>query len=195
MANYNFYAMLSRMKYINRWGLMNNTREENIGEHSLEVAVFAHALVCIANKRFGETLNADRAALLGLFHDASEIITGDLPTPVKYFDPKIKDAYKNIEHLSEQKLISMLPDYLKEEYAPLVDSDLADSQLYIYVKAADKLCAYIKCVNEKQSGNIEFSHAVISTQKALDDMTCPELDYFRKHFLQAFFEPLDNISL
>jgi len=194
MANYNFYAMLSRMKYINRWGLMNNTREENIGEHSLEVAVFAHALVCIANKRFGETLNADRAALLGLFHDASEIITGDLPTPVKYFDPKIKDAYKNIEHLSEQKLISMLPDYLKEEYAPLVDSDLADSQLYIYVKAADKLSALVKCREELKMGNTEFLKAERSTLEALEKIELPALKVFMEEFLPAFSLTLDELD-
>ena len=194
MANYNFYAMLSRMKYINRWGLMNNTREENIGEHSLEVAVFAHALVCIANKRFGETLNADRAALLGLFHDASEIITGDLPTPVKYFDPKIKDAYKNIEHLSEQKLISMLTDYLKEEYAPLVDSDLADSQLHIYVKAADKLSALVKCREELKMGNTEFLKAERSTLEALEKIELPALKVFMEEFLPAFSLTLDELD-
>lgn len=194
MANYNFYAMLSRMKYINRWGLMNNTREENIGEHSLEVAIFAHALVCIANKRFGESLNADRAALLGLFHDSSEIITGDLPTPVKYFDPKIKDAYKNIEHLSEQKLLSMLPEYLREEYAPLVDSELADSKLHVYVKAADKLSALVKCREELKMGNTEFLKAERSTLEALEKIELPALRVFIDEFLPAFSLTLDELD-
>lgn len=194
MANYNFYAMLSRMKYINRWGLMNNTREENIGEHSLEVAIFAHALVCIANKRFGENLNADRAALLGLFHDASEIITGDLPTPVKYFDPKIKDAYKNIEHLSEQKLLSMLPDYLKDEYVPLVDSDFTDEKLHVYVKAADKLSALVKCTEELKMGNTEFIKAERSTREALEKFDLPALKVFMEEFLPSFTLTLDELE-
>ena len=194
MANYNFYAMLSRMKYINRWGLMNNTREENIGEHSLEVAIFAHALVCIANKRFGENLNADRAALLGLFHDSSEIITGDLPTPVKYFDPEIKEAYKNIEHLSEQKLISMLPDYLKGEYTPLIDSEFTDEKLHIYVKAADKLSALVKCMEELKMGNNEFLKAERSTREALEKFDLPALKVFMEEFLPSFSLTLDELE-
>ena len=194
MSEYNFYAMLSRMKYINRWGLMNNTREENIGEHSLEVAIFAHALVLIANKRFGESLNPDRAALMGLFHDSSEIITGDLPTPVKYFDPKIKDAYKNIEHLSEQKLLSMLPDYLKDDYKPLIDSDLADQKLHLYVKAADKLSALVKCREELKMGNNEFLKAERSTLKALEEMDIPALNVFMEDFLPSFSLTLDELD-
>lgn len=194
MANYNFYAMLSRMKYINRWGLMNNTREENIGEHSLEVAIFAHALVCIANKRFGENLNADRAALMGLFHDASEIITGDMPTPIKYFDPAIKEAYKNIEHLSEQKLLSMLPDDLREDYAPLVDSQLGDENLHKYVKAADKLSALCKCREELKMGNVEFLKAERSTLEALQKIDLPALKVFMEEFLPAFGLTLDDLD-
>lgn len=194
MANYNFYAMLGRMKYINRWGLMNNTREENIGEHSLEVAIFAHALVTIANRRFGANLNAERAALLGLFHDASEIITGDLPTPVKYFDPKIKEAYKNIEHLSEQKLLSMLPEDLREEYIPLVDSEQADKELHVYVKAADKLSALVKCTEELKMGNTEFTKAERSTRQALDSMDLPALKVFMDEFLPPFALTLDELE-
>lgn len=194
MANYNFFAMLSRMKYINRWGLMNNTREENIGEHSLDVAIFAHALVSIANKRFGENLNADRAALMGLFHDASEIITGDMPTPIKYFDPKIREAYKNIEHLSEQKLISMLPDYLQDIYGPLVDSELADEKLHMYVKAADKLSALCKCREELKMGNIEFLKAERSTFEALEKIQIPALKVFMEEFLPSFNLTLDELD-
>ncbi len=194
MANYNFFAMISRMKYINRWGLMNNTREENIGEHSLDVAVFAHALVSIANKRFGENLNADKAALMGLFHDASEIITGDMPTPIKYFDPKIKEAYKNIEHLSEQKLLSMLPDYLKDVYEPLVDSELTDEELYVYVKAADKLSALCKCREELKMGNVEFLSAERSTFEALKKFDLPALKVFMEEFLPSFGLTLDELD-
>lgn len=194
MANYNFFAMLSRMKYINRWGLMNNTREENIGEHSLDVAIFAHALVSIANKRFGENLNADKAALMGLFHDASEIITGDMPTPIKYFDPKIKEAYKNIEHLSEQKLLSMLPEYLVDVYEPLVDSELADERLHVYVKAADKLSALCKCREELKMGNVEFLKAERSTFEALEKIDLPALKVFMEEFLPSFTLTLDELD-
>lgn len=194
MGNYNFFAMLSRMKYINRWGLMNNTREENIGEHSLEVSIFAHALVCIANKRFGENLNAEKAALMGLFHDASEIITGDLPTPVKYFDPEIKEAYKNIEHLSEQKLLSMLPEYLREEYVPLVDSGACDTELNVYVKAADKLSALVKCREELKMGNNEFLKAERSTLEALEKIELPALKVFMEEFLPSFSLTLDELD-
>ncbi len=194
MANYNFFAMLSRMKYINRWGLMNNTREENIGEHSLDVAIFAHALVSIANKRFGENLNADKAALMGLFHDASEIITGDMPTPIKYFDPKIKEAYKNIEHLSEQKLLSMLPEYLVDVYEPLVDSELADEKLHVYVKAADKLSALCKCREELKMGNVEFLKAERSTFEALEKIDLPALKVFMEEFLPSFTLTLDELD-
>jgi len=194
MANYNFFAMLSRMKYINRWGLMNNTKEENIGEHSLDVALFAHALVTIANKRFGEDLNAERAALMGLFHDASEIITGDMPTPIKYFDPQIKEAYKNIEHLSEQKLLSMLPDDLRDEYAPLVDSELSDEKLHIYVKAADKLSALCKCREELKMGNTEFKSAEKCTLESLENMNLPALKVFMDEFLPSFGLTLDELQ-
>ncbi len=194
MSNYNFFAMLSRMKYINRWGLMNNTREENISEHSLEVAIYAHALVCIANKRFGEDLNPERAALLGLFHDASEIITGDLPTPVKYFDPKIKEAYKNIEHLSEQRLLNLLPDYLRDEYEALLDSNAMDEKLGVYIKAADKLSALVKCIEELKMGNSEFLKAERSTREALSRIDLPALKIFMEDFLPPFELTLDELE-
>ena len=194
MPNYNFFAMLSRMRYINRWGLMNNTREENIAEHSLDVAVFAHALVTIANERFSAALNAERAALMGLFHDASEIITGDLPTPVKYFDPEIKAAYKNIEHLSEKKLISMLPEDLRDSYIPLIDSQKGDELLHPYIKAADKLSALVKCIEELKMGNNEFARAERSTREALKSMELPALKVFMEEFLPAFSLTLDELE-
>lgn len=194
MSNYNFFAMLARMKYINRWGLMNSTRDENISEHSLEVAIFAHALVCIANKRFNQGLNAERAALLGLFHDASEIITGDLPTPVKYFDPQIKQAYKNIENLSEKRLLQMLPDYLRDDYEPLIDSKFADEELAVYVKAADKLSALVKCTEELKLGNSEFIKAQRSTIEALNKIELPALDVFMDEFFPSFSLTLDELE-
>lgn len=190
--NFGFYALLFRMKHIDRWALMRCNTKENLAEHSLEVAIIANALANIGNTYFDKTYNCEDIALKAMFHDATEIMTGDLPTPIKYYNDDIRSAYATVEKCAENKLISLLPADMKGYYDKIFS--LTDEERII-IKAADKLCAYIKCVNEKQSGNIEFSHAVISTEKALDDMTCPELDYFRKHFLQAFFEPLDNISL
>ena len=144
-----FYAMLSRMRYINRWGLMNNTRCENLSEHSLDVAVIAHCLVLIHNKRFGGNLNAERATLLALFHDATEIITGDMPTPIKYFNPEIKNAYKEIEANAGNRLVSMLPDDFKDDMDKIIKMNGAgDDELKKYVKAADKFSALIKCIEE-----------------------------------------------
>lgn len=194
MSNNNFYAMLSRMKYINRWGLMNNTRQENIAEHSLEVALLAHALVTISNTRFGTNLNADRVAVMAIFHDASEIITGDLPTPVKYYNEEIRKSYKQIENISERKILSMLPDDLKPSYESLIDATKADSQLEIYVKAADKLSALIKCLSELSMGNKEFSKAERTIREALDEMTLPALNVFMEEFLPAYTLTLDEMS-
>ena len=163
-----FYAMISRMKYIDRWGLMNNTRTENISEHSLETAILAHALVNIANIRLGENLNADRAAVIGMFHDAGEIITGDMPTPIKYYNPSIKDAYKAVEKVAEDRLVSMLPDDLQDIYRPVISNE--DEVLERYVKAADKISALIKCIEEVRMGNNEFQKAKESTEQAIGEI-------------------------
>lgn len=188
----NFFAMISRMKYIDRWGLMNNTKSENISEHSLEVAVLSHALVNIADVRLGYRLNADRAAVMGLFHDASEIITGDLPTPVKYFNPEIKNAYKDVEKVAQNKLIAMLPEELREIYSPLLHED--DAELAPYVKAADKLSALIKCIEEERLGNNEFLKAKAATEKALADMELPALKIFMEEYLPAYYLTLDELG-
>lgn len=190
----NFFAMLYRMRYIDRWGLMNNTRTENISEHSLDVAVLAHALVTIANKRFGESLSADRAAVMGLFHDASEIITGDLPTPVKYYNEEIKSAYKQIEAVSEESLLSMLPEYLRGEYEPLISSQKSDKSLEPYVKAADKLSALIKCISEIRMGNTEFIKAERSIRAIIEDMELPALKVFMKEFTPSYELTLDELE-
>ena len=187
-----FYAMISRMKYIDRWGLMNNTRTENICEHSLEVAVLAHALVSIANVRFGSALSADRAAVIGMFHDASEIITGDMPTPVKYYNPDIKNAYKAVERVAEDKLVEMLPDDLREIYRPVISN--SDAELELYVKAADKLSALIKCIEEVRMGNNEFLKAKAATEKALDEMDIPALKVFMEECLPAYYLTLDELG-
>lgn len=187
-----FFAMISRMKYIDRWGLMNNTKTENISEHSLEVAILAHALVSIANVRLGEQLDADRAAVIGLFHDASEIITGDMPTPIKYYNPAIKNAYKEIEKAAEDRLISMLPDDLTEVYRPVISN--GDAQLGRYVKAADKLSALIKCVEEVRMGNNEFLKAKEATEEAIRSMNLPALDIFMEECMPAYELTLDELG-
>ena len=188
----NFFAMVSRMKYINRWGLMNNTKYENLSSHSLEVSMIAHALVMIANKRCGEHLDADRAAVLGLYHDASEIITGDMPTPIKYFNPEIKKAYKDIERIAENKLLSLLPEDLQEDYSSILTIGDEDRDLEKYVKAADKLSALIKCIEEVRMSNTEFEKALNSTKESLDKMDIPALSIFMDEFLPAFYLTLDE---
>ena len=186
-----FFAMLSRMKYINRWGLMNNTKPENISEHSLQVAMLSHVLVTIANKRLGASLDADKAAVIGIYHDAGEIITGDMPTPIKYYNADIKSAYKEIEYIAEQRLLSMLPEDIREEYSDIVSP--TDHELLRYVKAADKLSALIKCIEEVRMGNMEFTDAKNSTEKSLKEMNLPALNIFMEEFLPAFYMTLDEL--
>lgn len=187
-----FFAMISRMKYIDRWGLMNNTKTENISEHSLEVAILAHALVTIANIRLHEDLDADRAAVIGLFHDAGEIITGDMPTPIKYYNPEIKNAYKAVEKVAENKLISLLPDDLQDVYRNVISND--DKELERYVKAADKLSALIKCIEEVRMGNNEFLKAKESIENAIADLQLPALDIFMEECMPAYYLTLDELG-
>ena len=187
-----FFAMIARMKYIDRWGLMNNTKTENISEHSLETAILAHALVNIANIRFGEALDADRAAVIGMFHDAGEIITGDMPTPIKYYNPQIKEAYKAVERVAEDRLVSMLPEELQPVYRPLIANE--DAVLERYVKAADKLSALIKCIEEVRMGNNEFLKAKEATEKALYDMDLPALEVFMEECMPAYYLTLDELG-
>ncbi len=190
--NSHFFALMHRMKYINRWGLMNNTKTENICEHSLFVAMLAHALVTISNKRFDTNLNAEHAAMLALYHDASEIITGDMPTPIKYFNPEISDAYKQVERVAEQKLVSYLPDDLKDEFSSLLTVSEDDMQYTEFIKAADKLSALIKCIEELKLGNREFSKAFESIKTNLEDMNLPYVDAFMSEFLPSFWLTLDE---
>lgn len=188
-----FYAMLSRMKYINRWGLMNNTRYENLCEHSLQVAFIAHCLVLIHNKRFGGKLNPERAALLAMYHDSTEIITGDMPTPVKYFNPEIRNAYKDIESTAADKLVSLLPNDFRDDMEQVIKmSGSGDEQLKKFIKAADRFSALIKCIDEIKMGNTEFSKAKESTEKLIHEMNMPEADVFEKEFLPSFNLTLDE---
>lgn len=195
MENSHFFAMLSRMKYITRWGLMNNTKGENISEHSLQTAMFAHLLVIIHNKNSCEKLNAERAAVLGMYHDATEIITGDMPTPVKYYNPQMVKTYKEVERIAGEKLVSMLPENMKEEYREIILlENKEDELLYKYVKAADKLSALVKCIEEIRMGNDEFKQAKLAIEKALKSYKMPEVDEFMESFLPSFSLTLDEIS-
>lgn len=188
-----FFAYLSRMRYINRWGLMRNTFQENIQEHSHMVAVLAHALAVIGRERFGGTVDPGQAAAAALFHDAPEILTGDLPTPVKYYNPEIRDAYKEVEEVSARKLLSMLPDELRPAYEGLL-METAAPGVGAVVKAADKLSAYIKCLEELKSGNNEFADAARETLEALRQMEMPEVDWFLERFSGAFGLTLDRLE-
>ena len=189
-----FFAMLSRMKYITRWGLMRNTRPENLSEHALEVAVLAHALALIGQKRLGLPLDPNRAATLALFHDASEILTGDLPTPVKYADPAIKSAYKQVEREAAGRLLDMLPEDLREDYRPLLMPGPADAPLRPLIKAADKLSALIKCIEEERAGNLEFRKAKESTLAAIHALDCEPAEIFLREFIPSYTLTLDEQS-
>ena len=190
---YSFFAMLARMKYIDRWALMRNSRTENISEHSLEVAFLAHALALIGSKRLGKQLNAERAAVLGLYHDTTEILTGDMPTPVKYKDGAIRDAYKNLEDQAAEALLNRLPEDLREEYEPLYRPEEKDAYLWKLVKAADKLSALIKCLEEGKVGNREFVEAEAATRARLEEMDLPELKIFMQEFLEPYGCSLDEM--
>lgn len=190
--SHHFFAMLSRMKYINRWGLMRNTRSENICEHSLDVAIIAHALAVLRNKRFGGSVNPDRAAVLAMFHDTTEIITGDLPTPVKYHSPTIRAAYQDVEVMAQDRLLSFLPEDLQEEYAPLIRQEGEDDELLLLVKAADKLSALIKCVEERAMGNAEFRKAEQTIRASIEEMDLPEANVFLQEFLPSYSLTLDE---
>ena len=189
-----FYAMLSRMKYINRWGLMRNTRPESLSEHALDVAIIAHALALLRNRRFGGQVSPERAALLALYHDAHEIITGDLPTPVKYLNPEIKGAYKKVEASAAERLLAMLPKDLLPDYEPLLLSDGEDAACLELVKAADKLSALIKCMEEESAGNTEFRSAKEATQRALEAMRLPEVEVFLAECIPAYVCTLDELN-
>ena len=189
---YGFYALVSRMKNINRWALMRNSSTENVQEHSHMTAVLAHALAAISRDILGTDADPNAAAAAALLHDASEIITGDMPTPVKYYSDDIKNAYKNVERVAEEKLLSSLPEPLRPAYAELLSP--ADEKTRRFVKAADKLSAYIKCVEELKTGNSEFRLAASQTLEKLKALDLREVDYFLENFMPAFELTLDEIS-
>lgn len=189
-----FFAYLSRMKLINRWGLMRNTYTENIQEHSLQVAIIAHGLALIKNKKFAGNLNPERVLTLAVFHEASEVITGDLATPIKYFNPKIKKAYAEIEEVANEKLLNMLTVDMREDYQPLLFIEEEDKEHWKIVKAADKISAYIKCLEELKAGNQEFSKAEKAILDGIINMDMPEVQYFMDHYIGSFSLTLDELS-
>ena len=190
----NFFAYLNRMKYINRWGLMRNTASENILEHSGQTAMIAHILALIGNRYFEKNYDTDRVCLYALYHDANETITGDLPTPVKYFNQQINDSYREIEDISKNKLIEMLPDDFRDEYKDILFYEDNRPEYKLLVKAADKISAHIKCIEEVKSGNSEFVAAKKATYDSVLSMNMPEAEYFMKNFIPAFECSLDELG-
>ena len=186
-----FFAYINRMRFIQRWSLMRNSYTENIQEHSHQTAVLAHALAVLRNERFGGQVDVGAVAVAALYHDASEILTGDLPTPIKYYNPDIKTAYKEVERIAGNRLLDMLPPELRSSYTHYVLED--DAELEPFVKAADKLSAHIKCLEEQKAGNTEFDSAAQQTLDALKAMNSPELEWFLNNCLQAFTLNLDQL--
>ena len=187
-----FFAMVNRMKLIDRWALMRNTSKENIAEHSHSVAVIAHALALIGNKKFGKNYDASRAALLALYHDTTEVITGDMPTPVKYYNDEIKNVYKDIEHIAGERLLNMLPEEFKDDYRSFFEAEESDKALWALVKAADKISALIKCIEEHRMGSLEFETALSAQENKINAIDLPEVKYFSEHFLPAYYLTLDE---
>lgn len=187
-----FFAYISRMRFIQRWALMRNTAPENVQEHSHQVAVLAHALAVIRKEKFGGLVDPGAVAVAALYHDASEILTGDMPTPIKYDNSAIQHAYKEVEEVAEQKLLHMLPRELQGIYAPILTP--ADPEIERLVKAADKLSAHIKCVEELKAGNMEFREAAAQTRNALEGYGLPEVSYFLDTFMDSFSLTLDELK-
>ena len=192
--NSHFFAYLSRMKFIQRWGLMRNIRAENIQEHSLQVAMIAHGLALIRNRLFAGELDPERVMTLAVFHEVGEVITGDLASPIKYFNPEIKRAYGEIEEVASQKLFDMIPAELREDYRPLLFREEADVENWKLVKAADKICAYVKCLEELKAGNQEFSKAKKAVEQDIEGLGLPEVRYFMERFVPSFTLTLDELD-
>ena len=189
-----FFAYLARMKFIQRWNIMRNTQAENIQEHSLQVAMIAHGLAVIRRRVFGGQVDPQRVMALAVFHEAGEVITGDLATPIKYFNPQIKSAYAQIEEVACRRLLDMVPEELRPEYRSLLTDKSGEEELWRLVKAADKLSAYLKCVEELKAGNQEFSRAQKSIESELKDLGLPEVEYFLERFAPSFSLTLDELN-
>ena len=191
---FHFYAYLSRMKLIDRWSLMRCIQRENVQEHSLQVAIVAHSIALVKNKRFGGKVEPEKVALMAIFHDATEVITGDLPTPVKYFNGNMRDAYRALEDHAADQLLGLLPDELRDDYRELLKP--TDKEINEIIKAADTICAYAKCLEEKAAGNQEFSRAQKTIEAKLEVHSArPEVAYFVRHFLPGFSLTLDELTV
>lgn len=191
---HHFFAMMSRMKYIERWALMRNSEAENISEHSLEVSMIAHMLTLISNKRLGNQYNAERAAVLALYHDSTEIITGDMPTPIKYYNKEMKRTFHEIEEIAARQLIQMLPEDFRDDYESIFFKQEEDVYLWRLVKAADRLSALIKCIEEEKAGNTEFIKAKESIETSIKESGLKEVEIFMKEFLPSYYKTLDELS-
>jgi 5'-deoxynucleotidase len=189
-----FFAWMARMKFIQRWGLMHSTQAENIQEHSLRVAMITHALAVIRNRLFAGDVSPERAAVAAIYHDASEVLTGDLPRPVKYFNPEIERAYHVIERVARERLLGMLPAALQPDYQILLTPGAADGPYMDLIKAADKLCAYIKCLEETSAGNREFLEAEKILRESVESIDLPEVRYFLRTFVPSFRLTLDELK-
>ncbi|MBO4628012.1 MAG: 5'-deoxynucleotidase [Lachnospiraceae bacterium] len=189
-----FYAMLSRMKYIRRWALMRNSEPENISEHSLEVSMLAHGLALLGNRRLGKHLDADRCAVIGLYHDAGEILTGDMPTPIKYYNRQMQSVFHEIEDDASEALLAMLPEDIREDYRSIFFRAEGEEELWRIVKAADKISALIKCIEEGKAGNREFDSAKKTLEDAVHALQVPEAELFLSEFLPAYYRTLDELS-
>lgn len=192
MSQNNFFAMISRMNHINRWGLMRNTVHESISEHSLQVGVIAHALAVIHNVYFGGDIDVNRVAVYAMFHDAPEILTGDLPTPVKYFSSEIRDAYRIVEEKAQDQLLATLPEEMRPYYVDSIKEGQQEEQYRRLVKGADRICALIKCIEERQMGNTDFQQAENTTRQAIAEMHLQEADYFMEHFIASYTLTVDE---
>lgn len=190
---YHFYAYMARMKLIKRWGLRHNTREENDQEHSLQVTMIAHALAMYKNRRYGGSVDVEKVLLYALYHEAAEVITGDLASPIKYFNPGIRDAYKEIERMASEKLLEYLPEDMKEDFRALLFPD-EESYEWRIVKAADRISAYVKCLEEYGYGNREFLTAQENIRASISRMNMPEAEDFMREFAPSFMLPLDALN-
>jgi 5'-deoxynucleotidase len=189
-----FFAYMYRLRYIERWSLMRNVVRENVAEHSFHVALLTHVLCSIANVIFNKQLSTERAVTLALFHDTTEVITGDIPTPVKHHNKGILSSFREIEQLAAKRLVNMVPEELRQVYSPLIVKENEDSELKRYVKAADLLDAYLKCVTELSAGNNEFSVAKKQIEQSIQKLDMPEVAYFLTHLAPSFGKTLDELS-
>lgn len=189
-----FFAYLARMKLIQRWGLMRNTYQENVQEHCLQVALIGHALAIIKNRLFAGAVSPEKVLALAVFHEVGEVITGDLATPIKYFNPQIKKAYDDIENIAKERLFNMIPEELSEDYQDLIFPDEVDEEHKIIVKAADKIAAYLKCAEELKTGNQEFAQAAKIIRADIDKIDLPEVKYFMEKFVPSFSLTLDELN-